>query len=229
MTAPTRLVLARHAVTAHTGRLLGGRTRGVDLSEEGRIQARALGERLRDQPLAAVYASPLERTLETAMAIAALHGLDVVELPGVIEVDYGGWTGAPLGELATTELWRTVQRRPSRARFPGGESIAEMQARMVGALDGVIDRHPGDLVVVVSHADPIKAAIAHFTGVHLDLFQRIVVSPASITAFAVSEQAVALLKCNDTGSLEELRPPPAPNPRERRFRRRPTTRVRDRA
>ena len=101
-----------------------------------------------------------------------------------------------------------MQRTPSRASFPDGESLAAMQARMVAALEAVVADHPSELVVVVSHADPIKAAIAHYTGVHLDLFQRILVSPASVTAFAFSGHGVAMLKCNDTGSLEELAPPP---------------------
>jgi probable phosphoglycerate mutase len=160
-----------------------------------------------------VYASPIERTTQTATAVAARHGLTVQPLAGVLEADYGEWAGQKLTELATTDLWKVVQRAPSRASFPGGESLAAMQARMVAALDAVVAAHPGELVVVVSHADPIKAAIAHYTGVHLDLFQRIVVSPASVNAFAFSAHGVALLKCNDTGSLDELGPPaPAPTP-----------------
>jgi probable phosphoglycerate mutase len=106
-----------------------------------------------------------------------------------------------------TDLWKVVQRAPSRARFPGGESIAAMQTRMVAALEIVVGDHPGELVVVVSHADPIKAAIAHFVGLHLDQFQRIVVSPASVTVFELTAHGAALLKCNDTGTLDELRPP----------------------
>ena len=211
----TRLVLARHAVTAQTGPLLSGRAPGIDLSDEGRTQADALGERLAALPVAAVYASPIERTTQTAQAVATRHGLDVQPLPGVLEADYGEWTGGKIAELAKTDLWKTVQRAPSRARFPGGESLAAMQARMVAALDEIVVQHPGDLVVVVSHADPIKAAIAHYTGVHLDLFQRIVVSPASVTAFEFSQHGVAMLKCNDTGVLDELRPPkPASNDQE---------------
>jgi probable phosphoglycerate mutase len=158
--------------------------------------------------VAAVYASPIERTTQTAEAVAAPHGLPVLALPGVIEADYGEWTGGEIKELAKTELWKTVQRAPSRARFPNGESLAEMQARMVAALEAVVADHPGELVVVVSHADPIKAAIAHFTGLHLDLFQRIVVSPASVTVFELSAHGAALVKCNDTGSLDELVPKP---------------------
>jgi probable phosphoglycerate mutase len=208
----TRLVLARHAVTEQTGPLLSGRAPGIDLSERGRGQARALGERLAGLPVAAVYASPIERTTQTAEAIAACHGLTVQALPGVLEADYGEWTGGKIADLAKTDLWKVVQRAPSRARFPGGESIAAMQTRMVAALELVVADHPGELVVVVSHADPIKAAIAHFVGMHLDQFQRIVVSPASVTVFELTAHGAALLKCNDTGTLDELRPPePAPD------------------
>ncbi len=205
---PTRLVLVRHAVTAQTGPMLSGRTPGIDLSDRGREQATALGERLAKLPISIVYASPIERTTQTAAAIAQHHGLEVQALPGVLEADYGEWTGGKIADLAKTDLWKTVQRAPSRARFPSGESLAEMQTRMVVALEEVVARHPGELVVVVSHADPIKAAIAHYTGVHLDLFQRIVVSPASVTVFELGAHGAAMLKCNDTGSLDELLPPP---------------------
>jgi len=133
----------------------------------------------------------------------------VQALPGVLEADYGDWTGGKLGDLAKEDLWRTVQRAPSRARFPEGESLAEMQVRMVAALERVVADHPGEIVLVVSHADPIKSAIAHYNGTHLDHFQRIVVSPASVTVFQLSTHGAAMLKCNDTGSLEELVPRPA--------------------
>jgi len=214
--ASTKLVLARHAVTAQTGPLLSGRAPGIDLSDDGRKQADALGERLAGLPVVAVYASPIERTTQTAEAVAAHHGLPVRPLPGVLEADYGEWTGQKLTDLAKTDLWKVVQHTPSRAAFPGGEALAAMQARMIAAIDAVVADHPGDLVVVVSHADPIKAAIAHYTGVHLDLFQRIVVSPASVTAFEFSSTGVAMLKCNDTGGLDELRPPPAPPEKQKK-------------
>ena len=206
--APTRLVLARHAVTAQTGPLLSGRSPGIDLSDEGRRQAEALADRLAALPVSAVYASPIERTTQTAEAVAARHQLSVCPLPGVLEADYGAWTGQKLADLAKTDLWKVVQRTPSRASFPDGESLTAMQARMVAALEAVVSDHPSELVVVVSHADPIKAAIAHYTGLHLDHFQRILVSPASVTAFAFGAHGVAMIKCNDTGALDELRPPP---------------------
>jgi probable phosphoglycerate mutase len=206
--APTRLVLVRHAVTAHTGPLLSGRMPGVDLSEKGIAQADATAQRLAKLPVAAVYASPIERTMQTARRIAALHGIDVRPLEAVIEADYGDWTGGRIADLAKTEEWRVVQIAPSRARFPNGESIREMQARMVAALDDAVARHRHETVVVVSHADPIKAAIAHYAGMHLDLFQRVHVSPASVTVLDFHDHGVMLVKCNDTGGLDDLLPEP---------------------
>jgi probable phosphoglycerate mutase len=202
-------VLVRHAVTAQTGPILSGRLPGIDLSETGLAQARVVGERLAPLPVRAVYASPIERTRQTAEHIAGHHALPVRVLDGVLEADYGEWTGQKISELAGTDLWKTVQVAPSRARFPGGESIAAMQARMVAALEDVVAAHPSQTVVVVSHADPIKSAIAHFTGMHLDLFQRVMVSPASVTVFELGALGAVLLTCNSTGDLSDaLRPPP---------------------
>src|SRR3954463_9840837 len=154
---PTRLVLVRHAVTAHTGGKLSGRMRGIDLTDEGRAQAAAAAERLASAPVAVVYASPIERTMQTAQAVAERHDLTVQPLDGVIEAEYGDWTDQTLADLAKTDEWKVVQRTPSRARFPNGESLLEMQTRMVTALDEVVARHKHETVVVVSHADPIKA------------------------------------------------------------------------
>ncbi len=207
---PTRLVLVRHAVTAHTGPLLSGRMPGIDLSEKGVGQADATAQRLAKLPIAAVYASPIERTTQTAQQIAAHHTLVVQPLPGVIEADYGDWTGGKIADLAKTDEWKVVQVAPSRARFPNGESITEMQSRTVAALDEVVARHPHETVVVVSHADPIKSAIAHYSGMHLDLFQRVHVSPASVTVFEFHSYGVMMVKCNDTGGLDDLLPEPPP-------------------
>ncbi len=167
-------MLVRHAVTAQTGPLLSGRMPGVDLSDKGRGQAEAAADRLAPLPIAAVYASPIERTTQTARGTSRRITVSrCSRCPGVIEADYGEWTGGKIADLAKTDQWKVVQVAPSRARFPGGESIREMQARTVSALDDLIAAHPHEIVVVVSHADPIKSAIAHYTGVHLDLFQRV--------------------------------------------------------
>ena len=207
--AATRVVLVRHGVTAQTGPLLSGRLPGIDLSEKGVEQAEHAAQRLAALAITAVYASPIERTTQTAQCIAARFGLPVVALDGVIEADYGDWTGGKIADLAKTEEWKVVQVAPSRARFPGGESIREMQARVVGAIDAVVAEHPHETVVIVSHADPIKSAIAHYAGTHLDLFQRVFVSPASVTVLEFHTLGVSLVKCNDTGSLDELLPAPA--------------------
>ena len=203
---PTRLVLVRHAVTEQTGPLLSGRMPGIDLSDKGIGQAEATAQRLAKLPIAHVYASPIERTTQTAQRIAAHHNLDVEPLEGVIEADYGDWTGGKIAELAKTDEWRVVQVAPSRARFPNGESLYEMQVRMVRALDEVVAEHPHETIVVVSHADPIKSAIAHYTGMHLDSFQRINVSPASVTVFDFHTYGVMMVKCNDTGGVDDLLP-----------------------
>jgi len=211
----TVLLLVRHAVTAHTGTVLTGRAPGISLSDEGRAQAEAVAARLANLPIAALYTSPIDRTAETAAAIENVTGLPAQHLDGVMEADFGDWTGETLLDLAQTDLWKVVQRAPSRVQFPGGESLAEMQARVVGALEGIVAAHPGEVVVVVSHADPIKAAIAAYTGMHLDHFQRILVSPASVTAFAVSRHGALMLTCNDTGALDSLAPAaPHGNPAE---------------
>src|SRR4051794_27757773 len=135
---PTRVLLVRHAVTAHTGPLLSGRMPGIDLSDRGLEQAEAAGKRLTVLPIAAGYASPIERTTQTAEKIASHHGLDVEALPGVVEADYGDWTGQKLVDLAKTPEWGVVQVSPSRAQFPNGESIHAMQTRTVAAVEQIV-------------------------------------------------------------------------------------------
>ena len=215
----TRLVLARHAVTAQTGPLLSGRLPGIALSDEGRRQADPLAERLAALPVTAVYASPIERTTQTAAGGRGPPHL-AVRAPrrgcSKPTTASGRARSSPTSRRPTCGRWCSGPRR--RASFPGGESLAAMQARMVAALEGVVADAPRRRsIVVVSHADPIKAAIAHYTGVHLDLFQRIVVAPASVSALRVlGRTGVALLKCNDTGTLDDLRPPPATAEAQRR-------------
>ena len=202
----TRVVFVRHGVTGETGPILSGRRPGIDLSDTGRSQAEAAAERLAGLPVAAVYSSPLERCRQTAEAVAAPHGLAVKEVPGLAEADYGEWSGQKIADLRSTDLWKLVQVTPSAVRFPGGESVREMQSRAVAAVEEIVAAHPGELVVAVSHADPIKALVAHFTGVHIDLFQRLFVSPASCTVLQFGPAGAALVKLNDTGTLDELRP-----------------------
>lgn len=154
----------------------------------------------------AVYASPLERTRETAAPIAKALGLRVQTHRGLLECDFGEWTGAALKDLVKRPEWSTVQRYPSGFRFPGGESFTGMQARIVDALGDLCRRHPGEAIVAVSHADPIKAAVADALGSHLDLFQRIVISPCSLTAISYGSLGPVVLAVNSTSALTDLAP-----------------------
>jgi probable phosphomutase (TIGR03848 family) len=198
--APTLVLLVRHGQTPTTGATLPGRARGLHLADSGRAQADAAAARIGQlKKVSAIYASPLERTRETAKPIAAILGLKVQIDRGLLECEFGDWTGAKLGDLRKLPEWNTVQRYPSGFRFPGGESFAEMQTRMVGAIDKLVARHPGETIVAVSHADPIKAAVAQAMGTHLDLFQRIVISPCSISAILYSGGGPAVLATNSTG------------------------------
>ena len=196
----TTIVLVRHATTAATGKRLGGWTPGVHLDEDGVAQAEAAAERLASSAVAAVYSSPLERTQDTARIIARPHQLRVRTRRGLGEVDYGDWTDKPLGQLRRRKLWTVIQATPSRVTFPGGESIRGAQARAVDATEALADQHAGETIVCVSHADVIKAVVAHHLAMPLDAFQRIVIAPASITVLQLpAGRAPALLTINDTG------------------------------
>jgi probable phosphomutase (TIGR03848 family) len=204
---PTLVLLVRHGHTPTTGKLLPGRAKGLHLSDDGRKQAEAVAERLGALPkVDAVYASPLERTRETAAPIAKQRGLRVRTNRGLIEVDIGEWTGWELKKAAKTDEWKTVQKRPSAFRFPGGESFLEMQSRMVDAIERIRAEYPGGTIVAVSHADPIKAAAADAVGTPLDLFQRIVISPCSVTAILYGDSSPLALTVNSTGDLKALAP-----------------------
>lgn len=200
---PTTLLLVRHALNDWVGERLAGWTPNVHLSEKGQAQAEALAQRLASQTIAAVYTSPLERALETARIIAAPHQLEVQIREGVGEVHYGEWTGQSLKELAESDAWRVVQFYPSGMRFPQGEAIREMQARVVAELDTLVASHPSESILVVSHSDVIKAALAHYVGLHLDLFQRLVVSPASLSVVAFTPMGPRLVCLNDTAHIPQ--------------------------
>lgn len=206
---PTLVLLVRHGQTPTTGKVLPGRAPGLHLADKGLQQAETVAQRIAllqsdKRKVAAIYASPLERTQETAAPIAKALGLRVRRNQGLLEADFGSWTGAELKKLYKLPEWRTVQRNPSGFRFPGGESFTEMQTRICGAIDKLRVAHPGETVVAVSHADPIKAAVAHAMGTHLDLFQRIVVSPCSVSAVLYGVDGPVVLAVNSTSDLSAL-------------------------
>jgi probable phosphoglycerate mutase len=210
-TAPpssTVILMVRHGQTPTTGKILPGRAAGLHLAEAGVAQAHRVAERIAELPkIDAIYASPLERARETAAPIAKALKQRVKIDKGLLECDFGDWTGAELSKLMKLPEWSTVQKAPSTFRFPNGESFTEMQTRMVSALDRIRAAHPGGTVVCVSHADPIKAAVAHAMGAHIDLFQRIVIGTCSVSAVAYTGHGPIVLTVNSTGgSLADLRP-----------------------
>lgn len=211
------VILVRHGrTTANASGLLAGRTAGVSLDDVGRTQATAAGERLAGVPLVAVVSSPLDRCKQTASAISGGQQSRPARLTdrGITECDYGEWQGRTLKSLAKEPLWRTVQTQPSAAVFPGGESMIAMQARAVAAVrrrDAALEAQhgPGAVWVAVSHGDVIKSVLADALGMHLDLFQRIHVDPASISIIRYTATRPLVLASNThAGDLSWLVPPP---------------------
>jgi probable phosphoglycerate mutase len=200
----TQIYLVRHGENEFVGRRLPGLLPGVHLNAHGLRQAEALAELLAPVRLKAVYASPLERTVETATPIAERQGLQVITRHGLLEVDIGSWQGGTLKSLRRRKLWYAVQHTPSLMRFPEGESFSEAQARVVQELDALRQAHPADkdAFACVAHADVIKLAIAHYLGLPLDLFQRLVVTPASISILAFHSHAARLVCLNDTRAAQ---------------------------
>jgi probable phosphoglycerate mutase len=204
----TTILLVRHGATATTGTVLPGRAPGLHLAERGTAQAQAVAQRIGElakKPVA-LYVSPLERARETAAPIAKSLGLRALTERGLLECDFGLWTGKKLGLLRRKAEWNAVQHSPSTFRFPEGESFSEMQQRIWVTLEKLATRHRNRTIVVVSHADPIKAAVTFAQGVPLDLFQRTVISTCSVSAIAFTDAAPMVLAVNSTQSLRELSP-----------------------
>lgn len=199
------LLLIRHALNDWADKKLAGWTPGVNLNAEGCAQVAALVKRLAEVPLAAVYSSPLERTMETAQPVAEAHGLTVQVREALGEIRFGEWTGRSLEELRKESLWPIIQVYPSGARFPAGESLREVQARLVAEIDTIIGDHDKETVAIFSHSDPIKLAVAHYLGLPLDLYQRLSIGPASVTAFSFTPFGPRLLFMNRGEELPNLR------------------------
>ncbi|WP_035856272.1 histidine phosphatase family protein [Cryptosporangium arvum] len=211
------LVLLRHGrSTANTSGVLAGWTPGVNLDDHGRTQADAVAERLRPVPLAAIVASPLDRCQQTVAPVWANREIAPVIDDRLGECKYGDWTGRKLTDLVKEPLWKVVQQHPSAAVFPGpeGEGLAATQARAVAAVREwnakVEETHGKDAVwLACSHGDVIKAILADAYGMHLDLFQRIVVDPCSVSIVRYSETRPFVVRVNDIGGdLTGLLPPP---------------------
>lgn len=202
------IILVRHGENEWSRKnQLAGRIPGVHLNETGHNQAHAVAQRLAALPIKAVYSSPITRCVETAAYIADIHRLSVQHVEEIGEVEYGEWEGKKIKKLAKKPLWRAVQFFPSRARFPQGEALREVQFRAVQAVEEIAARHEKEIAVVVSHADVIRLILAHYLGVHIDLFQRLVISPAAASVLTLSpEGMVRVLRVNDDGPLRFTSP-----------------------
>ena len=192
----TIFYLVRHGVTSHTGHRLSGRMPDIHLSDAGRGEAEVAATSLVKVRLKSIYSSPIDRCIETARTIADKHGLPVRTRKDLAEVEYGTWTNKSLKTVARTKLWSSVQKWPAGTRFPEGESFVEIQSRGVAVLEDLRTRHPKDRICVVSHGDVIRLVMAHYMGVHLDLFQRILITPASISVLSVTDSGPVVLTLN---------------------------------
>ena len=200
-TTATVIILVRHGHTPTTGKILPGRTRGLHLSELGKEQADKVASNLCSlHNVKAVYSSPMERTIETAKPIAKNFGMKVQRHQGLIEANFGKWTGRKLSDLRKLNDWEKVQKNPSLFRFPDGESFMEIQSRMVSAISSICENHKGEIVVAVSHADTIKAFLTAALGTPLDLFQRLHISPCSVSPVIFSAKSPFVLAINSTGA-----------------------------
>ncbi len=203
------IVLLRHGenewVKKHR---LAGWLPNVHLNEKGHQQAEAAAQRLSVLPVKGLYSSPVTRCLETAEYVAQTLDLEIKQLEGLGEVRYGSWEGKKIKKLARKPAWHAVQYYPSRMRFPGGgEALREVQFRMVQTLEQLAVEHQDETIVAVSHADAIKLVLAYYLGVHLDLFQRIAVAPASASVLYLAENGgVRVLRLNDDGPLRPFKP-----------------------
>lgn len=206
------VLLVRHGrTTANASGLLAGRTPGVRLDETGQSQVAAMGERLAEVPLVHLVTSPMERCRETSEAITSRQTVPTTVDDAISECDYGSWQGRPLKELSKEPLWKVVQNHPSAVQFPEGETLPAMQARAAGAIrawDARIEaEHGGSAVwVAVSHGDIIKSVLADALGMHLDLFQRLHVDPASVSIVRYGSSRPDVISMNTSaGDLSWLR------------------------
>ena len=200
----TTIILVRHGenewVKQHR---LAGWLPDVHLNKNGRLQAQSTAKRLSHLNIAAVYSSPVERCMETAVTIANSHQLPIQQVEAIGEVRYGKWEGKKIKKLAKKPLWKTVQHYPSRMEFPKGETLRAVQFRVVEAVEKLSKQHVDETIIVVSHADLIKLVVAHYLGTHIDLFQRIIISPASVSVISLSaDGGMRVVRVNDNGKLK---------------------------
>jgi probable phosphomutase (TIGR03848 family) len=192
------ILLIRHSENDYVKtRRLAGRLPGIHLNEKGQAQAQALAEKLANVPIKAIYSSPLERAMETARPVAAALHLEIIPCDGLMEINFGEWQGKTLKSLQRLKIWKTVLNSPSLMRFPGGETFANAQNRIINQIEELCQPYgPEDIFICVSHADVIRLAIAYYIGLPLDCFQRLHISPGSLNVLHISENRSGLFTLN---------------------------------
>ena len=200
----TTFLLIRHASCDGLGQTLWGRTPGIRLNHAGETQAQCLADRFKNMTLDAIYSSPLERALQTATVIAEGAKLDVRTCDAANEINFGEWTGKTFDELSGDERWRHFNNRRSLTMIPGGESFLEVQNRFVKELKTLALQHGRAHVAIISHADVIRAAVAYFSAIPIDLVERFEISPCSVSVLALDKERASLLTVNNTMDLEHL-------------------------
>ena len=200
----TSFFLIRHAACNGLGQTLWGRTPGICLNEKGQLQAQRLADRFKNMTLNAIYSSPLERALETATELARSMKLEVRKSEAVNEINFGEWTGKSFEWLSGDERWRHFNRHRSLTPIPGGESFLEVQNRIVREIEALAEQHGKARIAIVSHADVIRAAVACFAAMPIDLIDRFEISPCSVTVVSVDPGSATLLTINSPVDLEHL-------------------------
>jgi probable phosphomutase (TIGR03848 family) len=191
------LLLIRHGENDYLARnKMPGHIPGIHLNKHGQEQAAELARTLSRLPIKAIYSSPLERAVETAEPLAQSLVLGIQLWPDLTDMDVGQWEGRSWKALVRTRLWKVIQETPSKFQFPGGETFAQAQKRVVRALDAIASTHGDELITVIFHADPIKLAVAHYLGLQLDNFQRLTAQTGSVTILKMNGSAVKLLALN---------------------------------
>lgn len=210
----TTILLIRHGENEYVAKgRLAGRLPGVHLNDFGKKQAQAIAKSLGQTPIKAIYSSPLERCIETAQLLADVLEVDIIPRDGLLEIDFGSWQDKTLKSLRRRKLWKTVQRNPSRMQFPDGETFSNAQMRVTQEIEALRKLHsPKEIIACFTHSDVIRLALAYYIGTPLDLFQRIVVSPASISTIHLGEMGVQILNMNQNLSfgyqMHEEKPKP---------------------
>jgi len=194
----TIILLIRHGENEYVSKgRLAGRLAGVSLNAKGETQAQTLADKLAPAPIKAIYSSPLERCIETAQPLAKKLEQEIIPHEGLMEIDFGDWQDKTLKQLRRRKLWRVVQQRPSMAQFPNGETFTNAQTRIITALQTLSQQHKDqEMIACFSHSDIIKVAVAYFLGTPLDLFQRIIIQPASISTLHISPHGIWVINVN---------------------------------